>query len=391
MMVMISPKHKITPDLIVFPHNFNQWVLMNVRTRTTLGVTHHTFAVLNQLQSQVDDRLYHEQQFAIWDFYWFSNYAGALEDPSRFNRDDWGVPNIVSYAELLEYLIRYQFIIDDEVAYRAQFATKTGILDFAHIGNYHQQLGTELLLNRREDPKLWWINQKFTANLKQILPNLYGAVQDEFLKNYFPHKLASDDTVLDLGCGTGYYSCMMAQYAKHVVGIDPDSDHIERAQADAPHNTSFYQMAIGIIGGMDSIPEHTYDVVFMSDALLFYFVPPAPNFSSTLEVLMRDIKRVLKPNGIFISVEPHATFWLKPWLGTVDQPFTIITEYTDYWYSVAPTLEQLIRSVIEHGFLLSDIQDILPVQSFVDVNPRAYHFAKNFPQWHLIEFTPRPS
>ena len=65
----------------------------------------------------------------------------------------------------------------------------------------------------------------------------------------------------------------------------------------------------------------------MSDALLFYFVPPNPKQKYEIQNLLTSIKRVLKKNGRLFSLEPHGIFFLKSWLGEINNPFTIITEY----------------------------------------------------------------
>ena len=85
--------------------------------------------------------------------------------------------------------------------------------------------------------------------------------------------------------------------------------------------------------------------MFRSDALLFYFVPVDTEQVISINFLLADVRRILKPKGRFISVEPHYIFWLLPWLGEVDRPFTILTEYLNKTFGVTATLSQLSKNI----------------------------------------------
>ena len=70
--------------------------------------------------------------------------------------------------------------------------------------------------------------------------------------------------------------------------------------------------------------DGSIDCVFMSDALLFYFVPEGPNQKGNIDVLLQDVHRILKSNGSFVCVDPHYLFWLMAWLGEERFPFAIV-------------------------------------------------------------------
>ena len=67
--------------------------------------------------------------------------------------------------------------------------------------------------------------------------------------------LCKSDTVLDLGCGTGYGCDIMNNVSDHVYGIDIESDSIEHA-VENYHNCNF---VLGDIRDMSVFPQ--YDVV----------------------------------------------------------------------------------------------------------------------------------
>ena len=57
------------------------------------------------------------------------------------------------------------------------------------MGNFHQQLGQHLMVEKREDPSDWWLNQKFDIKNYKLKNNLYSAIQGNFLKSYFKNKI----------------------------------------------------------------------------------------------------------------------------------------------------------------------------------------------------------
>jgi len=99
---------------------------------------------------------------------------------------------------------QHYLLVEDEVAYRTRFAPKCSLVDGEHFGNFHQQLGQKLFYRDREMSNKWWTQQKFTGDMLNIRNNLYKAVQEYCLRNYFHHKLSTGDVVVDIGCGPGF-------------------------------------------------------------------------------------------------------------------------------------------------------------------------------------------
>lgn len=381
-------------DVVLFPEGSEQWLAFNVFTKSSLVVENRAVALLREADRnsrEATEKRFASQRFLIWDVQHFSNTDGLLADPSRFLRDaaEWPDRQELTASELIELLLKKSLLVVDQAAYRARFAPKTSLLDFDRIGNFHQQLGQELALVRRKAPGQWWLEQKFKPGLRELQDNLYHAVQGSRLESYIADRFRAGEVVYDLGCGPGFYSSLIASTGATVVGLDPDESFIEIARDTHRSSTLSFDVAqIGSAGALDHLPTGSADYVFMSDALLFYFTPIAPQQAPDIRELLGAVKRILKPRGRFISVEPHYLFWLQPWLGEEEHPFTILTEYRNKTFGVTPTISSFVQSLTCNGFALTRMDELYPSERYRNTDPRGYHFAKEFPLWQLVEAAP---
>jgi SAM-dependent methyltransferase len=386
----------IPKDVIILPEDMrdhpDRWVAMNVFARSSLGISSEVLAFLGRAGSiQERERLdTAPDQYRCWEVEYFSNEDGLLADPTRYRRDPSAWREIrLDATALVAKLKAHCILIDDEESYRDRFQPKRNLLDRDHFGNFHQQHGQNLILNKREQPSAWWMKQKFTDDLRSVRADtLYGAIQWSFLEEYFAHTIKPGMKVLDLGCGTGIYANLLAKFGAEVRGVDPSDEYLDVARSFALPNTTFERADIGQPGGLAEIPSGWADVVFMSDALLFYYVPFYPGQHAEIQTLLADVKRILTPRGKFLSLEPHGVFYLSPWLGDKDRPFTLLTEYLHKSYGVVPPFSWLIRETAKAGFVVRDLLEIGPAEYFQKVDPRGYHFASEFPLWQLLELMP---
>lgn len=375
----------LVSDVIVFPAGSDKWVVYNVRARTALGVDGRALAALND-----DER---DEVFTVYDIGAFTNADGLLADPTRFTREvgQWQQKRKLTRIELLDLARKLSLIVDDGVSYDAKFAPKRGITDRTHFGTFHQQLGQHLILNERKDPSAWWLDQKFEPGFETLRNNLYGAVQGHGLACYFDETIRPGTRILDIGCGPGLFSAWMAQRGARVLGVDPSNDYLDvaRRRPAGKGTLRLERCSVGSPGALDHLPTGSFDLVFMSDALLFYFEPAAPDQTADLRVLLADIDRLLAPQGRFVSVEPHYLFWLAPWLGAPERPFTVLAEYLDpAGFRVTPPLSRMMASFTAAGFAVTALRELEPDPSFSKTDPRAYGFACRFPLWQIYELAP---
>lgn len=381
----------ICSDVTILPAGEDRWIIYNVKARTSIGLNGEGLSLITKsFGADFPDAEHQTMVFSVWKTESFTNTNGLLADPTRLSRDaqSWPDPEKLAGADLIKRLIDACILITDQSAYDNRFQSKSNLLDRQHFGNFHQQLGQNLMIDRRMDPDQWWLEQKFEDDFSAIKNNLYGAVQEYFLKGYFARRFQKGHRILDLGCGPGFFSNMAAAQGAEVLGLDPNEKFLAIAAENAAPSASFQVAPVGTPEALNDLEDDSFDFVLMTDALLFYFVSADPTKVGNLDVLLTDIRRILRPNGRFISVEPHYMFWLAPWMGSNERPYTIFSEYRNRTFSVTPTWADFLSSFAERGWSAVAIEEAKPNPAYKDVDPRAYAFAEEFPLWQLFEFAP---
>lgn len=376
-------------DIILQNWKNGKWVIYNVFSKNSIGVKTDSLEIISAINNGTKIskilKYYKSKKFEVWNTERFSNFDGLLADPTRIIKEyeKWPEVENLGILEFISILKKKNIIIDNYKKYLEKFGTKKSLLDYEHFGNFHQQLGQKILIEKKNNPDDWWISQKFENNIINIKNNLYKSIQESFLEKFFKATLSKNKTILDLGCGVGYYSKLMSKTKCKVIGVDPNKKFINIAKKNSK-NIEFHISEIGNTNSLDWLEENSFDFVFMSDALLFYFISPDPKKKYEIQNLLASIRRVLKKNGKFFSLEPHGVFFLKPWLGEKENPFTIITEYNKKNYDITPNLSQLINSFIRGGFILRDFKELYTDEGKIE-DKVAEFFAKEFPLWWFFE------
>ncbi|UBU08567.1 class I SAM-dependent methyltransferase [Nonomuraea gerenzanensis] len=103
------------------------------------------------------------------------------------------------------------------------------------------------------------------------------------------------DRVLDVGCGTGYLSRILAPVVTpsgHVTGLDPAPEMVRYATRRAPANCTYVQGQ-----GQDlPFPDHSFDLVVSS--LAVHHIPKEARPEA-----LRQMYRVLRPGGRLLIAE----------------------------------------------------------------------------------------
>lgn len=99
--------------------------------------------------------------------------------------------------------------------------------------------------------------------------------------------------ILDLGCGPGLYSEKLAKKGHHVTGVDFSSNSIEYAKQEAKKKKLKITYLKENYLNLD-LKENSFDLVIL------IFTDFGPLLPEEREQLLINIKKVLKPGGLFI-------------------------------------------------------------------------------------------
>jgi len=255
-------------------------------------------------------------------------------------------------------------------------------------GSLHEQIATESLY-RRIGPAAWWTNQKFTEDHLAIRPTPYRYIEEHFLDGYFRDHF-SGLKVVEIGCGTGYFSAKMARHARTVVGLDHNSDYVAIARRtwtqDQYPNLAFHiGDIIELQNGAPPFCAGAYDRVILIDIFLFLF---ANTYQTELlkhrATIMRNLGQLLAPGGVLLIMDPHP-LWLTPWLGAEQQPFGVLTEYRNRRFKVSPNLEEVSSFLYESGMRIRRILEPAIAAEFGQIDPQGLAFMNEVPQWWFLE------
>lgn len=97
-------------------------------------------------------------------------------------------------------------------------------------------------------------------------------------------------SVVDVGCGTGTFACMLAARGKSVVAVDP-----AEASIDVARRKPAAERVRWLVGDATTLPALRADLVTMTGNVAQVFVDDQ-NWDETL----RSVRSVLTPGGVFV-------------------------------------------------------------------------------------------
>jgi O-antigen biosynthesis protein len=140
---------------------------------------------------------------------------------------------------------------------------------------------------------LEWTGERF-------LPWIRGSTTAyEHLHRYaYAATLVKNKHVLDLACGEGYGSNILAVNATSVVGIDIDEGVVRHASAK--YGSSRLRFLSGPITAVPIPETHSFDAIVCFEAI---------EHIDNHEALLGEVKRLLKPDGLFIVSTPNKAIY----------------------------------------------------------------------------------
>lgn len=142
--------------------------------------------------------------------------------------------------------------------------------------------------NPQGAPDLPWSGERY-------LPELAGQIRYEHLHRYaFCRPYALGRNVLDIACGEGYGSAILAQVATHVVGVDIAPEAVNHARERYQGRFSNLEFVLGSATGIP-YPDESFDLVVSFETI---------EHLSEQEAMLSELRRVLCPDGILIISTP---------------------------------------------------------------------------------------
>ncbi len=144
---------------------------------------------------------------------------------------------------------------------------------------------------------LEWTGERY---LPYVDPSVCGVeIHYEHLHRYaFASPYVNGKIVLDLASGEGYGSFILARSAKQVIGIDIDPAAVEHASSRYRRDNLDFRS-----GSITDVPvpgKHIFDVIICYEAI---------EHINLQDLLLSEVKRLLKPDGIFIVSTPNKNLY----------------------------------------------------------------------------------
>ena len=140
---------------------------------------------------------------------------------------------------------------------------------------------------------LEWTGERFLPWIRQ------STIAYEHLHRYmYAATLVRDKYVLDLACGEGYGSKILSAAAASVLGIDIDEKVIRHASEK--YGCDHLRFISGSIAAVPIHDDHSFDVITCFEAI---------EHVEDQEALLREAKRLLKPDGLFIASTPNKAIY----------------------------------------------------------------------------------
>jgi 2-polyprenyl-3-methyl-5-hydroxy-6-metoxy-1,4-benzoquinol methylase len=147
--------------------------------------------------------------------------------------------------------------------------------------------------------------------------------------------LGQEIRVLDLGCGNGSLSNVIAEKGYEVLGVEESEQGFRIASKNFP-NCHFIQASIYDLPYNEL--QHSFDIVLAVEVIEHLFYP---------KELVRAAKQCLKPNGRLILTTPYHGYWKNLALaltGKMDRHFHVLWDGGHIKFFSVATLTTLLES-----------------------------------------------
>ena len=163
---------------------------------------------------------------------------------------------------------------------------------------------------------------------------------------WYLSKIKKSDLVSDLGCHNGQHTLKTAKSCQRITGLDKDLDQLKIAKASAVDNN--ISNAIFKQHNLEKklpLKSNSFDKVLCLDVL---------EHIVNRKQLLKEIKRVLKPNGLaFIAIPNTATSWKKL------QKKVGLNYYADPDHKIEYSEKQVKKILTQSGFQITSFEPVV--------------------------------
>lgn len=171
----------------------------------------------------------------------------------------------------------------------------------------------------------------------------------------------NDQTILDLGCGTGTLTVQLADLGSKVVGVDSSQNMIDKAQKQFGNIEFFVCDAL-------ALPfDEEFDIVFSN--AVFHWI-------SDHNTLLKNIYKALKPQGLLVC-----EFGANGNIAAIENAIIKVSQKLGYSYKPKfnfPTVEVFGGMLEKNGFIVDQIYDFDRPTVFKDNEQGLTNFLKQF-------------
>lgn len=247
----------------------------------------------------------------------------------------------------------------------------------------------------KDDIKINWNKMVSSYEGFTNSPNSYSnRIEWPAIKRILPD--LKNKNIIDLGCGTGRFTFLFEQFMpERIIGIDISDEMIKMAEGIAFEKNSSVHLIKSDIENLSIIQPNSIDFVFSSTAM---------HYLKSLEKIMKEIYRVLKPKGICILSVIHPIYSAQ---------YPVVNENRDQWdvkyldksirayvqpwiehdaeienflsHSYHHTMSDYMNSIIEAGLSIKALVEPLPPEDWRMKWPEKYRGYINNPTYAIFK------
>ena len=196
------------------------WHISNPRMRTHVQLSSTAFKAFASLS---------EESISTEEFVGKFENGVAFDCTSRFIGKDGLVSDHSGYTtdkldkkligkEILDLLIKRNILKREGETGLEDYCVMRNLFDQKSLGSFHQRVGQFIMMEKRsKEPWREWQNQKFSEDGKALLNTSYKKIQEPYFDKFFTREKFEGKTILDFGCGNGYYTSKLNRVGAKVV------------------------------------------------------------------------------------------------------------------------------------------------------------------------------